>query len=391
MKTICFLSLLILAASHAGARTWFVERDGSGDFATIPDAIAAAASGDTIRIGPGRFNEGIIEVTPGWTEFVRILVHQEELTLIGAGGDQTIVGQEAPYDLSQGRHRGIQTGSYWGSRRLVVEGIRFENMAYAINDEDLELLVVRNCSFSGSYYSLISDAEILEISGCVYASVTRDGAHIVAWDQERLTLANCSFTLVPDGLWAQIHVGIHGVAKALVTDCEFRGGAGGFSASSGSHVRLDNCLFDGQTTTGIYGAIACTVIMTDCTVRDQKVALWMVSESSTWEVRNTTISDVSLSSLSITGMGNGYFRDCSLAKGPQYAVMYGFGKSEGGNPSFDMRRNWWGTTDPDSIAAWIYDGNDEPGVGFVIAWEPFLDQPVTARNSSFGDLKQAYR
>lgn len=57
MKTV-FLAMMLasLLASGAEARTWRVERDGSGDYTIIQDAVDAAASGDTIRIGPGRFD-----------------------------------------------------------------------------------------------------------------------------------------------------------------------------------------------------------------------------------------------------------------------------------------------------------------------------------------------
>jgi hypothetical protein len=45
------LAGLCLAASSAYPTTWFVERDGSGDFMVIQDAVDAAAAGDTILFG----------------------------------------------------------------------------------------------------------------------------------------------------------------------------------------------------------------------------------------------------------------------------------------------------------------------------------------------------
>ncbi|MFH2054054.1 MAG: hypothetical protein ABIK96_16485, partial [bacterium] len=44
-------------AAPASARTLCVERDGSGNFTEIQPAIDAAASGDTILIGPGEYLE----------------------------------------------------------------------------------------------------------------------------------------------------------------------------------------------------------------------------------------------------------------------------------------------------------------------------------------------
>ena len=43
------IGLLVLAvASSAHGRTWHVEKDGSGDFTVIQDAVDAAADGDVI-------------------------------------------------------------------------------------------------------------------------------------------------------------------------------------------------------------------------------------------------------------------------------------------------------------------------------------------------------
>ena len=92
MKHLILILSVLIGASQAGASTIRVERDGSGDFLVIQDAVDAAASGDTILVGPGRYDEGSTVVTPGWTEFVRVLIPVEDLTIIGAGSDVTIIG-----------------------------------------------------------------------------------------------------------------------------------------------------------------------------------------------------------------------------------------------------------------------------------------------------------
>ena len=85
--------LLIAAAAlpaAVSARTWFVEKDGSGDYTVIQEAVNAAADGDTIRIGPGRFNE-MTNLGSVW-EYSECVVNLigRELTLIGSG-EETIV------------------------------------------------------------------------------------------------------------------------------------------------------------------------------------------------------------------------------------------------------------------------------------------------------------
>jgi hypothetical protein len=61
---------------------WTVAADGSGHFATITEAIAFAADGDTIRIRPGRYSETLVLV-------------QRALTFIGAGAESTTITYSA--------------------------------------------------------------------------------------------------------------------------------------------------------------------------------------------------------------------------------------------------------------------------------------------------------
>ena len=76
------------------AHTWLVEKDGSGDFTIIQDALDAAASGDTVRIGPGRFEDFKQYTYPGGTPVIVANVQVAHMTLIGAGSEATIIGSE---------------------------------------------------------------------------------------------------------------------------------------------------------------------------------------------------------------------------------------------------------------------------------------------------------
>lgn len=388
MLSICAI-LTFLGAAPSLAATLKVRRDGTGDFVVIQDAVNACASGDTILIGPGRYNEGTIVQVPGWTELVRVLVTVEDLTLIGAGPQETIIGQEEDWDLSQGWHRGIQTATYWGTRRLVVEGIRFENMAYAINDDDIAEVEIRNCAFSGSRYSVGDFGGTLLIENVAFESVKRNGQHLVGWAHDSLRVSNCTFSHVPDGVWAQSSVGIAGVHDATFEDCRFAGGSGGLGVSSGTTAIVRRCQFDNMYT-GIYSGSACNLTVEDCTLTGQGLALRLGSD---WTVRRTVITDVSYISLWITELGRGVMNDCHLAKGPRFVASNGYEPREATKTlvHYDLTNNSWGTTDPDSIQAWIWDANDDPEAGYIIDWRPYVGEPVPTTKRSLGSVKSLFR
>ncbi len=72
--------MLIVFAATSGARTWRVEKNGSGEFATIHDAMIACSAGDTIMIGPGRYDDFHPFVAPAWTSEAIVGVTKDNLT-----------------------------------------------------------------------------------------------------------------------------------------------------------------------------------------------------------------------------------------------------------------------------------------------------------------------
>jgi len=89
--------VLAMAPVGAAARTWFVERDGSGEFANIHNAVFACSAGDTIMIGPGRYDDFHPLITSAWTTEAILEVTKDDLTFIGSGNTSSIIGPTVMY------------------------------------------------------------------------------------------------------------------------------------------------------------------------------------------------------------------------------------------------------------------------------------------------------
>lgn len=110
-----------------------VEVDGSGDYATLEQAVAVAAPGATITLGPGMYR------------LMRGLEIDTSLTLIGAGMDETEIVSGAPGHVVQ----------FAGSGSFGAEGITFRHDGKEIAD----VVVIEEgtgrfsgCRFTGAIY-----------------------------------------------------------------------------------------------------------------------------------------------------------------------------------------------------------------------------------------------
>jgi len=170
---LCGLACLLLLATSASARTWRVEKDGSGDYTTIQPAVDGAAPGDSILIGPGRYSETTLYNPNVPKDFfpkpVMIAVTVDDLTIIGAGPDQVYLAPETP-DSSPDGPMGIAT--YLWITQLVVKRLTIEDV------------------YDGMYF-----CGKVEISDCRFRNSDKGIAY---WDQLGLIVRSCDFT---DNYW----------------------------------------------------------------------------------------------------------------------------------------------------------------------------------------------
>ena len=158
--------LILCGSSEPMARTWRVERDGSGDYTSIQPAVDGAAPGDTILLGPGRYIEhGPFSPSKGWPIDTYVGVTVDDLTFIGTDRETVIIGP-VTYEFD---------GNY-GPKGFVTHtsltDIRFENLTCENLYTGVYQLchaAVRDCTFQGCGAGIIALAEGgLSVETCLF-------------------------------------------------------------------------------------------------------------------------------------------------------------------------------------------------------------------------------
>lgn len=398
MRNIILMLLFLLCSSDAAANVLRVEKNGSGDFTIIQQAVDASASGDTILIGPGRYDDKFLWGTPPWQQYARVLVTRADLTLIGAGADQTIIGDAAPMSAGYDQDSGLAAHAAFGAGVVRIADIGFENCYNGAYFVSVELASVAGCRFAGNGNSITSRvANRVEVEECTFQSLTEAysfAEHVLASGPGAIAVTGSVFTISRPHRYSGGHMHLQQMTESSVLGCTFTGGAIGVNATLGSGVAtIANCRFDDQINAGIiHSMYRGTVRVVNTTMGGQYKALWATDYDPRWEVEGLVVEDAFEYSLVFAYLGSGFVRNSRLAKGTRFAVFDAGGLPRDGVVHFDMMNNWWGTDDPDSIQAWIFDGNDQPERPyFFIDWSPFMAEPTAAEARSLGGVKSMFR
>jgi len=369
------IGVAALAVSVAHARTLTVAKDGTGQYSVIQAAVDAAAPGDTILIGPGRYTEMAPMTVPGWTENVCVSVTTDNLTLLGAGADVTFIGPEAA--KSTPRPKGIV--GYLVSDLTIID-LAVENIREGIYRSDGHLSV-RNCSFRNCVCGIVAwtDAGLL-VEGSQFVCNTGNG--IVTWGPSSSVLVSeCTFE-------NDAGIGIaNGTADAIVQDCHFHHGVVGVSIQGLSSGTIIDCTFQDVLNYAIDVYHAHAVLMNN-TVSGGGGNLALDGQAVVSGSGNVfgggsfaTIYDVNSPDVNLHG-------NHILNAGGYSVKLAGFIYSPASY--LDLADNYWGTSEPNQLAQWIWDKNDDPSIQAYVTYEPFSGGPVGTEEKSWGELKTLY-
>lgn len=380
-----YLSLLLgliqvsLFLGSAEGRTIRVAKDGSGDFSVVADAVEAAVSGDTVSIAPGDYPEVREYSLPGGTRELVAYAVVSELTIIGDGRDDVVLGPETPAaDLETGPI-GINCSA---SGNVRVRGVTVRNTAAGVWGSD-DWVDVSDCKFSNNHTGVLallsgfatvknSEFKNSEDAGVlVFSALGGTGALV----------EECSFIGNKLGIDFQPY-------NCEVRNSSFEGGIVGVQASFGGSTIVRQCTFDAMSGVGFGIVGGAQGYAYDCVFEPtmpQNITVDGLLGGSGNELNGGTTATVRTTYRSAVTFNNNH-----ILNGGALSIW----ARNGGSPPVktqDFTGNFWGTTDTTQIDEWIYDVNDDPVVNYILVdYTPLAEQPISVEQSSFGRLKARY-
>ncbi len=372
-------ALNLVDSPTALATTWHVEKDGSGEFTVIQDALNSCTSGDTVLVGPGQYTEHAPFDFGALIEDTYVVVDTPNVTLRGTDRDAVIIGPEVYTRINSNEPNGIATSGQASGLKLenltvenVVEGITFLVQANATD------CVIRDCDGG---FIIITDTNHTFTRCEVYDSP--DWSMACYLQNTRVELNDCHFVAyVPfPGAISPGGVNISAAHNVLVTDCDFAGDTY-LQFQFGSDGTIQNNTFDAGKINVLESSadLVGNVIGPSPVVNLQFTGIALTATKNIF--RGADDATLFLSGNSVEMHEN------HILNSGGYTVKINFYDSP--NHTLDLTNNWWGTADSTQIATWIRDVHDDPYFNIEVKFVPFADQPLPARSTSFGQLKAGF-
>ncbi|MBU2501767.1 right-handed parallel beta-helix repeat-containing protein [bacterium] len=390
LRFIISIALLLSLCSGAQGRTITLARDGSGEFSILQHALDAAASGDTILVGPGEYTEMFPVKYPGYAWDVEVAGHVtvSELTIIGAGPEVTIIGQ-ANQNIDYVHYSPIALG--WdGGVSCRIENATLRNSFHGFLAFDGPIFV-NNCRFvdnvEGLWWINVGSGGWVKNS-TFYTSYVSSHALLNMYGTGGGALVdNCIFSDAPHGY----AVLLSGVDDIAINNCEIFNARIGVQISAGAgclirDTRIHDCEFYGLTMT----AVAPRCEIRDSEISGGKMAVWVDAEG-VLAATQTIFTGGTTGVMKFVNTAPAYVRYCDLIKGSSAYSIDCVQLVDYGNMQHDFLGNYWGTGDAALIASWIHDIHDDPAILAEVLYTPFYGGPVDTETTSWGDLKALWR
>lgn len=377
---ICMLLAALLVAPTASARTWTVGVLGTigVDFIGIKPAVDAAAPGDTILIGPGRYDQLHNVVAPGWTEEVIVPVTKDNLTFIGAGAGRTIIGK---FSLYVPPGRAPKAFCSIEAHDVLIKGMTIENMRTGIYWYRGNLNV-EDCEFRGSLTAMTFWVDGGRINNCMF-DVSGDILALAIGETIGIDISNCRFFGYGQGL------GTMGSAYNVnFTDCVFEGNRSALGYDNRGTGHLRNVTISGTTSIGIAVTYNSELTLEGVTIGGGDYGIYTSSGSrvigASVVVESTDVASLYASSEAVVSIS-----DSHMLAGSGWAVRCN--AYVNASVVLNLGHNYWGTTDQAAIDNMIFDFNDDPSVRCTVQYVPYANGPVPTETTTWGDLKALWR
>jgi Right handed beta helix region/Secretion system C-terminal sorting domain len=370
MKSLYLILLLLLIPLTSQATSWLVMQDGTGDYTDIQAAVDGCAVGDTVLVGPGRY-ETFHTHWPdlNWTEIVGVTV--DSLTIKALYRNTAIIGPEVVDEIEVEKDSekvvttiGIATlGGSW----LVIEDLVFENTHRGINLNPSG--VVRSCSFDKifDYGVIVGKGYDVLIEDCVSHGCGRAfDLYMYQYDGRPVEAIVRNCTSYDDYIgFTSSH------PNSTFIGCRSFRSRGGFDFNTGNGSMIKCSIINGNRsiTVSDFG----TLTMTDCVIQGSYYNDIYVNTGYLYGSGNILYGGCTSDTILIPN-GSARFKGNRIDPSSGFTINVDYHLNPG--VEIDFTDNYWGTSDSDSITAWIWDGVDQPSLGVTVDYLPFRAEPT---------------
>ena len=335
------------------------------------------APGDTLLLGLGRFTETHVVEAPYDTGDVYVEVSTDSISIIGSGADVTIIGSENADKRSDHWPKGVL--GWPGIEGFRIMDLTIENMRDGMFlNSGISML---RCELLGNV-----DAIVIEPNGeaALFEEIVFEGNE----DDAIIAFGPCPLFVVKECIFNDNHTGVNVVSidSVRVSDCIFDGH---WVSVQIDHcpAEICNCTFTDGYSLDVW-TIGSHLLLNDCRFSSADTAIYA----------NTVGYLIGQGNVIPSGEGERilidgtafYFNNNHIIRGEGLCVKL-MPYSTPAPLALDFTNNYWGTTEADSIAAWIWDENDDSNVEGEVIFEPFSPVPLPDEKKSLGDVKRMFR